>query len=182
MIRASCQWNALELMEHLGFQFETRAPLRLMWRGHSAISTSALEVAAFLGEVRVPGRHAGAAAIALGAREARLAAGAAEGLVQAQLQGADLRDGRDVDALLVLRLRGAHAVAVAVLVHDLVHGLLADKVALVDHELTDAARANLHEVQAPAVAGRRRAPGRGRGGAAERRRNGQVPHGRPEER
>mmetsp|Transcript_51522 Transcript_51522/g.164994 ORF Transcript_51522/g.164994 Transcript_51522/m.164994 type:complete len:226 (+) Transcript_51522:77-754(+) len=116
------------------------------------------DVAALHREVRVPARRAGRAAVALRPRKAWHAAGAAKGLVEPEFDGPDLSDGRHVDALLHLLPRRPHAVAPAVLAQDLEHSLLADEVALVDHKLADAAWANLHHVQAPAIA-RRQGPG-----------------------
>mmetsp|Transcript_51524 Transcript_51524/g.165000 ORF Transcript_51524/g.165000 Transcript_51524/m.165000 type:complete len:221 (+) Transcript_51524:77-739(+) len=139
------------------------------------------DVAALHREVRVPARRAGRAAVALRPRKAWHAAGAAKGLVEPEFDGPDLSDGRHVDALLHLLPRRPHAVAAPVLAQDLEHGLLADEVALVDHELANAAGADLHHVQAPALARRQRpGPARSVRAAAKGGGAGQTAGGRHE--
>mmetsp|Transcript_61682 Transcript_61682/g.125768 ORF Transcript_61682/g.125768 Transcript_61682/m.125768 type:complete len:204 (-) Transcript_61682:61-672(-) len=100
----------------------------------------------------VPACRAGATTVTLWLREAGRAAGAAEGLVEADLDWPNLCERRRVKAALVLRLKGSHAVAAPVLVHDIEHGLLADEVALVNDELPNALGPDIHHVEAPAVA------------------------------
>mmetsp|Transcript_55598 Transcript_55598/g.140693 ORF Transcript_55598/g.140693 Transcript_55598/m.140693 type:complete len:211 (+) Transcript_55598:220-852(+) len=138
---------------------------------------SRAEVAALLGEVSVPRCQAGEAAVALRFHQAGGAARAAEDLVETELQRSNLRDRGHVDALLLLLGRRPHAVPEAVLVQDLLEAHLANPVALVDDQLANALRPDLHHVQPPAVSLRQLAAPRQRRNATatEQRHRGDVP-------